>query len=179
MNTKKRIPLLIFSIAIGAIDILSTKFLPSTMAISNVVITILTMPIFLLMALKTAGPRVMLTQAAIRASFLLIVSPYISLVVLLFGILLELVMMGLKKKRSFYPNAVFYSVFSISMMFRTGIAAAVPLAFQGIGETMLHTATSLELLYSVLGAVLAVILSYFLLKGKMERAGLMKPHTSK
>lgn len=179
MNTKKRIPLLIFSIAIGVIDILSTKFLPSTMAIPNIAITILTMPIFLLMAMKTAAPGVMLTQAVIRALFLLLVSPYISLVVVVFGILLELTMLGMKKKRAFYPNAVFYSIFSVLMMFRDGIAAAIPMAFQGIGETLLHTATSLELLYSVLGAVVAVVLSYFLLKGKMERAGLMKPHMSK
>lgn len=179
MNTKKLIPLLIFSIAIAAIDFLCTKFVPSEMAMANIATTVLTMPIFVLMAVKHAAPGVMLIQAVVRALFLLMISPYVALVVLLFGMIIELLMLGLKKKRSFYANIIFYGVFSIAMLFRSDLALAISLGFQGWDSSLIKIAASMDLLYSLGGTIVAAALSYFLLKAKMERAGLMKPHTTK
>ncbi len=109
MKSKKVFQLLFFSLIISGIDFLVYRFLGDFDLYNLGISLFLTHLIYVFMAAKIGGFGVSLVHALFRVGFFFFVTPYpceTATLVLVGGILGELIMLFVKKKKTFLPNSL-------------------------------------------------------------------------
>ncbi len=175
MNSKKVFQLLFFSLIIAGIDFLVYRFLGDFRLYNLGISLFLTHLVYVFMAAKIGGFGVSLVHALFRVAFFFLVTPYpceTASLVLAAGILGEIIMLFVKKKRTFLPNSIVYFVFYLIYVMRDYFYVHGGIGFDFAGDKLIQLGITGGVL---LGSYLvAFILSRMILMPKLRRAGIEK-----
>lgn len=171
MNLKRVFPVLFFSLVISLADFAVFTLLRDV-AVYNVAVSyLLTNLIFVFMAVKTGSNGVSVTHALLRCLWFLFLSPYpvaSALCALAGGVLGEIVLLFVRKKRMLLPNLLIYLMFHLIYAMRSFLRL-------GGGSIVFEQANLLMTMGSVLAAfALSYLIARVLLLPKLKTAGIEK-----
>lgn len=133
MSSKKVFPIIFFSALIAILDI-SVYSLLGTFAEYNVAISLfVTNIIFVFLGVKVGCNGAVIGNVLIRALLYLMISPYpwhFFVTAFAGGILGEIVLFFVKRKRAFFPNVIIYFLFNLIYALRDFISFENGLIFQ-------------------------------------------------
>lgn len=171
MSSKKVFPIIFFSLIIAILDVLIYSLLGAYAEYNVAVSLFATNLIFVFLGVKVGCNGVVIGNVAIRALLYLMISPYPwhSLAAALAGgILGEIILFFVKRKRAFLPNVVIYFVFNLVYALRDFISFENGFVFL--------MRDSITVTYGALAGsfVLSYIIARWILMPKLKMAGIEK-----
>lgn len=171
MSSKKLFPILFFSVIIAALDFAVYRLLGS-FAEYNVAISLLaTNLIYVFLAVKVGCSGTAFVHVVLRALMYLMISPYpwhYLAAAVVGGVLGEIALLFVKRKRAFLPNIIVYLVFHLVYALRDFISFEHGFVFQ-MNESIYTT-------YGALAGsfILSFVIARAILMPRLRTAGIEK-----